>query len=221
VPKFAEDYVMVNERIAAFRKMYPDGSLQSDIIELTENRILMRGLAYRTPDDERPGIGHSWLEIPGKTAFTRGSEVENCETSAWGRALAALGFEVKRGVASLEEILNKDDGTDSEVEIGASAVPGIGPGGKSDKANVLQVRQAKILSHELDLGTKGFRDAIERILGDALTLPDDEDEAAKVLTEFLEDLGREDIGTLIQGLAAEVEALGGQGDREPEEASLA
>ncbi len=104
MPKFAEDYIQVNERIIAFRNQYPDGSLQSEIVELSEKRVVIRATAYRTPFDTRPGIGHSALDIPGATQFTRGSELENAETSAWGRALAALGFEVKRGIASQDEI---------------------------------------------------------------------------------------------------------------------
>ena len=103
------DYVPVNERIAAFLAKHPEGSLQSELIELNETRVVMRAYAYRTPTDERPGIGYSSLEIPGRTPYTRGSEIENCETSAWGRAIAALGFEVKRGIASAEEVRNKRD----------------------------------------------------------------------------------------------------------------
>ncbi len=106
---FAEDYVPVAERLAAFRAAHPEGSLQSEIVELNENRVVIRALAYRSPDDPRPGIGHSAMAIPGRTTFTRGSELENCETSAWGRALAALAFEVKRGIASGEEVRNKQD----------------------------------------------------------------------------------------------------------------
>ena len=101
------DYVPVNERIEQFYKAHPEGSLQSEIVELTENRVTVRATAYRTPDDPRPGTGHSSLEIPGSTPYTRGSEIENAETSAWGRAIAALGFEVKRGLASAEEVRNK------------------------------------------------------------------------------------------------------------------
>ena len=102
-----DDYVPVNERIAALKAEFPDCSLQSEIVELTAGRVTVRAYAYRTPDDPRPGIGHSSLEIPGSTPFTRGSEIENAETSAWGRAIAALGFEVKRGLASAEEVRNK------------------------------------------------------------------------------------------------------------------
>ena len=104
---FAEDYIPVAERIAAFYAKHPEGSLQSEMVELSDARVVIRAYAYRTPDDIRPGIGYSSLTIPGGTPFTRGSEVENCETSAWGRAIAALGFEVKRGIATAEDVRNK------------------------------------------------------------------------------------------------------------------
>tara|TARA_R110002126_G_scaffold76998_1_gene192192 strand:- start:122 stop:649 length:528 start_codon:yes stop_codon:yes gene_type:complete len=101
------DYVPVNERIVAFIEAFPQGSLQSEITHLADNLVVVKAWAYRTPDDERPGVGHSSMGIPGSTSFTRGSEIENTETSAWGRAIAALGFEVKRGIASREEVENK------------------------------------------------------------------------------------------------------------------
>jgi hypothetical protein len=101
------DYVPVNERISAFYEQHPDGSLQSEIVELTPDRVTVKAYAYRSDADPRPGIGHSSLTIPGGTSFTKGSEIENAETSAWGRAIAALGFEVNRGVATAEEVRNK------------------------------------------------------------------------------------------------------------------
>lgn len=105
-----DDYVQVNERIAHFYGEYPDGSLQSEIVEFSDSRVVVKGYAYRNADDTRPATGHSYLTIPGSTNFTKGSELENAETSAWGRALAALGFEVKRGVASREEVQSKRTG---------------------------------------------------------------------------------------------------------------
>lgn len=101
------DYVQVNERISAFYKTWPEGSLQSEIIEHTDKRVVVRAFAYRTPDDMRPGIGHSGMAIPGTTPYTKGSELENAETSAYGRALAALGFEIRRSVATSDEIAGK------------------------------------------------------------------------------------------------------------------
>lgn len=105
-----DDYVTVPERVVSFYEKYPDGSLQSEVIELSDTRVVMRAYAYRTPDDVRPGIGHSMLGIPGSTPYTKGSEVENCETSAVGRAIAMLGFHVKKSIASSDEIRNKGGG---------------------------------------------------------------------------------------------------------------
>lgn len=105
-----DDYVTVAERIAAFHTRHPEGSLQAEVVTMTDKLVVVKAYAYRTADDIRPGIGWSSLEIPGKTPYTRGSELENAESSAWGRAIAALGFEVKRGIATANEIANKDGG---------------------------------------------------------------------------------------------------------------
>lgn len=99
-------YVDVAERVREFYAKYPEGSLQSEVIEMTDSRVTVKAWAYRSPDDTRPAIGHSWLAIPGSTSFTRGSEIENAETSAWGRALAGLGFATKQ-IASRDEVQNK------------------------------------------------------------------------------------------------------------------
>lgn len=99
-----DDYVTVAERIELFYAKYPDGSLQGELVELSPARVVMRGVAYRGPDDPKPGIGYSSLTIPGSTPYTKGSEIENAETSAIGRAIALLGFGVKKSIASRNEI---------------------------------------------------------------------------------------------------------------------
>jgi hypothetical protein len=109
------DYIEVKDRIVAFYEKFPKGSLQSEVVTMTDKLVVIKGFAYRVPDDPRPGTGHSSLEIPGTTGFTKGSEIENAETSAWGRALAALGFEVKRSIASANEIRNKQAQCATEV----------------------------------------------------------------------------------------------------------
>nr|MBA3405704.1 hypothetical protein [Gemmatimonadaceae bacterium] len=63
MPDFSmKDYVPVNERIDAFYRAHPEGSMQSEIVELTAERVTVKAYAYRTVDDPRPGIGHSSLE---------------------------------------------------------------------------------------------------------------------------------------------------------------
>lgn len=123
---FAPDYVPVSERIEAFYQAHPDGSIQCEISTLTDTLVVMRATVYRTPDDPRPSVAHSMLGIPGRTNFTRGSEVENAETSAVGRAIALLGFEVKRGMASREEVWNKQAVDPETGEIDATAQAGGG-----------------------------------------------------------------------------------------------
>jgi hypothetical protein len=110
-----EGYVEVNERIIEFRLKYPDGTLQSEIVpEYTnDGRITIKAYAFRTPDDPRPGTGYASEPVPGKTPFTRDSELMNAETSAWGRALIAVGAaDAKRGIASANEVRNRQQPKD-------------------------------------------------------------------------------------------------------------
>lgn len=116
-----DDYVTVAERIEQFREKYPEGSLQcewhmlmvptavkaADGTWTTLDRpiIVAKAFAYRTPDDPRPGIGHAQEPIPGKTPYTKDSEIQNAETSAWGRAIVAvLAADTRKGVASRDEV---------------------------------------------------------------------------------------------------------------------
>ena len=105
---YASDYVEVSERLAQFLERYPDGSLQFEVVEWRDTPdgliVVGKAWAYRTPDDQRPGIGWATEPVPGKTSFTRGSEVSNLETSCWGRAMAALGIATKKGIASANEV---------------------------------------------------------------------------------------------------------------------
>ncbi len=100
-------YTEVADRIPAFYNHYPHGSIRTESVELVQvagkDFVKVTAAVYRDPEDQLPCIGTAMDPIPGTTNFTRNSEVENCETSAWGRALAALGFGGK-SIASVEEI---------------------------------------------------------------------------------------------------------------------
>ena len=100
------DYVTVAERLVAFREQYPEGRMQSEVIPTgNEDYIAVKAYCYRTPDDPMPGVGLAWEPVPGPTPFTKNSELQNAETSAWGRALVgALVSDTSRGIASKDEI---------------------------------------------------------------------------------------------------------------------
>jgi hypothetical protein len=124
------NYIEVPERIRDFMEKHPEGSLQcktveyrdlpADVsdrheptrVELTPH-VIYHALAYRSPDDRRPGHGMASEPYPGLTPYTKGSELMNAETSAWGRALAAIGFVSKRdgsaGVATAQEVRARQD----------------------------------------------------------------------------------------------------------------
>ena len=116
------DYVTVPQRIAQFYELYGTGRLVTGEVRVElgpdgKPRVMVQAAAYRTPDDPLPGIGWSWMELPGTTSFTRGSELENTETSAWGRAIAALGILVDRSIASANEVKAKTPDPSVKVAI--------------------------------------------------------------------------------------------------------
>lgn len=113
-------YTEVKVRIQKFYAAYPTGAIVTTKIttlpihELDDKpRIMVQAEAYRTPDDPHPGTGSAWMVLPGKTPYTNGSELENCETSAWGRAIAAVGIAIDQGIATAQDIRSKHGG---EVE---------------------------------------------------------------------------------------------------------
>lgn len=123
--KGLDDYIDVAQRIAEFRTKHPEGSLQPlnpaqpfEIRELAgtdKNGKEVRGTfiiytaaAYRSPDDPRPGVGCAYEVFPGRTPYTAGSELQNAETAAWGRAIVAvLAADTRAGVASQQEVRNR------------------------------------------------------------------------------------------------------------------
>ena len=104
-----KDYIEVKDRIAEFYRRFEHGSLQFEFngtMEVAGQTIIWgRAYAYRSQDDLKPGIGTAWELVPGKSSFSRGSELMVLETSAWGRAIAALGIAVSKSVASKNEVM--------------------------------------------------------------------------------------------------------------------
>ena len=101
------DYVDVKQRITEFYAKYPEGSIQFEfkgILDSNPDMIWGIAYAYRTATDERPGIGTAAELGIGKTTFTRGSELMNLETSAWGRAIGSLGIGLGKSVSTKQEV---------------------------------------------------------------------------------------------------------------------
>jgi hypothetical protein len=99
-------YVEVNERIKHFRSspQYKGWSLSTKIIFQSETEVWMKATVC---DDKgkKVATGHAY-EDKRNGFINKTSHVENCETSAWGRALANLGIGIDSQVASYEEVAN-------------------------------------------------------------------------------------------------------------------
>lgn len=111
------DYVEVKDRIRILYELFPQARIETDYHLTSEPddrpKVIVRALVYRKPEDEKPaGHGTSWLYLPGSTTYTKGSEIENAETSAVGRAIGMLGILIVGGMASRQEVEAKQGESD-------------------------------------------------------------------------------------------------------------
>lgn len=101
-----KDYVQVNERIRAFRTMpeFKGWRMNTEIIHVDSESVLMKASIINELG-EVVATGHA-QEYKASSYINKTSFIENCETSACGRALGNLGIGVDTSVASAEEVLN-------------------------------------------------------------------------------------------------------------------
>ena len=99
-----DDYETVEDRLIKFWKDNPNGRIDTKLIEASPTRFIVQAYIYRTEGDQ-----HAWASgLAEETVSGRGvnstSALENCETSAIGRALASAGYATKGKRPSREEM---------------------------------------------------------------------------------------------------------------------
>lgn len=146
-------YVEVNERIKYFRESgnYNGWSLSSEIVHLDENSCVIRA-EIRDDNWVLRATGFA-QEDKSSSYINKTSFVENCETSAWGRALANLGIGIDTSIASSNEVsmaIAKQNKPDTE---------------KSLKKEPLKVLTDEVKAKMLQAVKDGKRDAVENALG--------------------------------------------------------
>lgn len=97
-------YIEVNERIKYFRENYKNWSLTSEIVSL-ENGVCVIKATVKDENEVVKATGLAY-EKEGSTFINKTSYIENCETSAWGRALGNLGIGIDTSITSAEEVKN-------------------------------------------------------------------------------------------------------------------
>jgi hypothetical protein len=99
-----DDYEPVEVRLDKFWKEHQDGRIETELLEASKDRFIVLARIYRTEVDAK-----AWTTgIAEETVATRGvnqtSALENCETSAIGRALANAGYATKGKRPSQQEM---------------------------------------------------------------------------------------------------------------------
>ena len=98
-----KEYAMVNQRIKAFRMCYPEGTIETELISNIDGVCIFRAVVKNI--DIILGTGTAY-EKESSSYINKTSYIENCETSAVGRALGMCGFGIDTSVASYEEVAN-------------------------------------------------------------------------------------------------------------------
>ena len=101
--KVIGDYVEVNQRVIAFRKLYPEGTIQTEMVSNENGVCIFKAYIYNQTALLATGTAY---EKENSTFINKTSYIENCETSAVGRALGFLGIGINTSIASKEEVIN-------------------------------------------------------------------------------------------------------------------
>ena len=99
-----KDYAEVNQRIKAFRMVYPSGAIITEMVSNVDGICVFRANIY--DNEQRMIATGTAYEKESSSFINQTSYIENCETSAVGRALGMCGFGIDTSVASAEEVAN-------------------------------------------------------------------------------------------------------------------
>ena len=121
-----KDYAEVNQRIKAFRQVYPTGRITTSMLDNANGIcIFYAQVGYYADNGEFKELGTGTAREKQDSSFiNKTSYIENCETSAVGRALGMAGFGIDTSVASYEEVQNAINNQDKdEPQSEAKATP--------------------------------------------------------------------------------------------------
>jgi len=99
-----KDYKLIVQRVKEFREAHPDWGMHSEVIHHDSERVIVK-VWVTDPDGRVRGTGLA-EEDRSASRINQTSAMENCETSAFGRALASIGFGGDVAYASADEVVN-------------------------------------------------------------------------------------------------------------------
>jgi hypothetical protein len=120
IPVKGKNYVEVNTRVKAFRELCPEGMISTEIIEMADGVVTIKA-TIATEEGRIVSTGLA-QEKESSSFINKTSYIENCETSAVGRALGFLGIGIDGSMCSADELAtalnnqNKNPATDKEMD---------------------------------------------------------------------------------------------------------
>jgi hypothetical protein len=154
-------YAEVNQRIKAFRMVYPNGSIATELLS-NENGVCVFKASVFDNETLLLGTGHAY-EKESSSFINKTSYIENCETSAVGRALAMAGFGIDTSISSAEEVGNAINNQQSKEDVlkGAKA--------KTEVLKILNSKSPEYVKNVLDhYGIKEIKEITVEIAEDFL-----------------------------------------------------
>lgn len=152
-----KQYSEVSQRIKAFRLVHPSGCITTEIIDMNNGIVTMKASVF---DEQNHLLGTGFAQEKENSSFiNKTSYIENCETSAIGRALGMCGYGVDVSVASAEEVQNAIHNQQmDEKKLGElskaytefrTQLTNLGCDFRSDETNTLICEKAKIATQNL------------------------------------------------------------------------
>lgn len=119
-----KDYAPVHERVKAFREIYPEGFITTEILSNVDGVCIIRAMAgfYDENGIKRQlGSGIAYEKL-GSSNINRTSHIENCETSAIGRCLGSMGIGINVAYASANEVESAISQEEKQTKSGGGVV---------------------------------------------------------------------------------------------------
>ena len=101
-PIHNKEYAEVPQRVKAFRQIYPEGAIETEIVSIAGGVVIMKA-TVKGENGTVLATGYAY-EKEGSSNINKTSYIENCETSAVGRALGFCGLGIDNSIASYEEV---------------------------------------------------------------------------------------------------------------------
>ena len=101
-----KDYVLVNERVQEFHKLYPNGSIRTDLVEFSDERFIIKAEVCPDVNDRMRIFTGYACELVSSSRINKLNALECGESSAVGRAMAFLGIGIDGSIASADEVQN-------------------------------------------------------------------------------------------------------------------